>query len=61
MRNLTIVLLVLVLLGNAAWALTADEVLQKVEDRYIGNTSKAAMEMILVDAKGGKRVRQMFI
>lgn len=46
---------------DTAQAFTADEVLQKVEDRYIGKTSRAAMEMILVDAKGGKRVRQMMI
>lgn len=47
--------------AGSGLALTADEVLQKVEDRYIGQTSKAAMEMILLDAKGGKRVRQMII
>lgn len=47
--------------SGAAMALTAQEVLQKVEDRYIGNTSKAQVQMDIVDARGNVRERRMVI
>ena len=45
----------------AAAAITSEEVLQKVEDRYVGKTSKAAMKMILVDSTGGEKERSLTI
>ncbi|MDD3147224.1 MAG: outer membrane lipoprotein-sorting protein [Candidatus Riflebacteria bacterium] len=54
--------LVMILAGAvAAMAMTAQEVLQKVEDRYIGKTSKAQVQMDLVDKNGGVRERKMLI
>ncbi len=54
--------LVMILAGAvSAMALTAQEVLQKVEDRYIGKTSKAQVQMDLVDKSGGVRERKMLI
>lgn len=47
--------------GQSLWAMTADEVLQGVEDRYIGKTSKADTDMVLIAADGGKRTRKMDI
>lgn len=44
-----------------AFALTAQEVLQKVEDRYVGKTSKANVIMKLVDKSGAVRERKMTI
>jgi len=44
-----------------SWAMTADEVLQGVEDRYVGKTSKADTDMVLIAADGGKRTRKMDI
>lgn len=61
-QKLLFVLVVLVIACSAAaMALTAQEVLQKVEDRYIGNTSKAQVQMDIVDAKGNVRERKMVI
>lgn len=52
----------MVLAGAAcAMALTAQEVLQKVEDRYIGKTSKANVQMDIVDKDGNVRERKMTI
>jgi outer membrane lipoprotein-sorting protein len=45
----------------AAMAITAQEVLQKVEDRYIGNTSKANVQMDIVDKDGTARERKLTI
>lgn len=39
--------------------LTAEQVVQKVEDRYTGDTSITDMTMILIDRKGNQRVRQI--
>lgn len=61
-QKLLFSLFVLILAGaGAAWALTAQEVLQKVEDRYIGNTSKAQVQMDIVDKSGNVRERKMVI
>lgn len=45
----------------AAMAMTAQEVLQKVEDRYIGKTSKANVQMDIVEKSGNVRERKMTI
>jgi len=47
--------------GQSLWAMTADEVLQGVEDRYVGKTSKADTDMVLISADGGKRTRKLDI
>lgn len=47
--------------GQSLWAMTADEVLQGVEDRYVGKTSKADTDMVLTSADGGKRTRKLDI
>lgn len=61
-KNILMCLLVMTLAFTAsAMALTAQEVLQKVEDRYIGNTSKANVQMDLVDKNGGVRERKLTI
>lgn len=61
-QKLFFVLVVMMLAcSGVAMALTAQEVLQKVEDRYIGNTSKAQVQMDIVDAKGNVRERKMVI
>ncbi|GAB4281218.1 MAG: outer membrane lipoprotein-sorting protein [Candidatus Rifleibacteriota bacterium] len=44
-----------------AMALTAQEVLQQVEDRYVGKTSKANVIMKLIDKSGNVRERKMTI
>ncbi len=44
-----------------AMALTAQEVLQQVEDRYVGKTSKANVIMKLIDKSGAARERKMTI
>lgn len=49
------------LITTVSWALTAQEVLQKVEDRYVGKTSKANVLMKLTDKNGRTRVRKMTI
>ena len=61
-QKLFFCLFVLIMAGaGAAMALTAQEVLQKVEDRYIGNTSKANVQMDIVDKSGNVRERKMTI
>jgi len=47
--------------GQSLWAMTADEVLQGVENRYVGKTSKADTDMVLISADGGKRTRKLDI
>ncbi|MBF0410008.1 MAG: outer membrane lipoprotein-sorting protein [Candidatus Riflebacteria bacterium] len=42
-------------------AITADEVLQGVENRYVGKTSKSTTEMKLIDSSGNERKRDLFI
>ncbi|PKL44916.1 MAG: hypothetical protein CVV42_19125 [Candidatus Riflebacteria bacterium HGW-Riflebacteria-2] len=61
-QKLFFVVIMIIMTGaGAAWALTAQEVLQKVEDRYIGNTSKAQVQMDIVDKSGNVRERKMVI
>lgn len=48
-------------LPQSIWALTAQEVLEKVEDRYVGKTSKANVLMKLSDKRGKTRERKMTI
>jgi|GEM_PF-883920 len=52
--------LVLILASNA-FAITSEEVLQKVEDRYIGKTSKAEMKMVLKDSSGAEKERTLTV
>ena len=47
------------LTGQNLFAMSADEVLQSVEDRYVGKTSQAAMNMILMSPDGKSRKRDM--
>lgn len=42
-------------------AITSEQVLQKVEDRYVGKTSKAAMKMILKDSSSEEKERTLTI
>ncbi|HOD40182.1 MAG TPA: outer membrane lipoprotein-sorting protein [Candidatus Wallbacteria bacterium] len=42
-------------------ALTSEQVLQKVEDRYVGKTSKAEMKMILADSSNEQKERTLTI
>jgi len=48
-----------VLLGASLFAITAQEVAQKVHDRDEGDNSVANMKMILIDKSGKKRVRDL--
>lgn len=60
--KLTLLAIAMVVLGSiSAYALTAQELLQKVEDRYIGNTSKANVQMDIVDKSGNTRERKLTI
>ncbi len=62
LQKILMFVLVMVLAGAvSAMALTAQEVLQKVEDRYIGKTSKANVQMDLIDKSGGVRERKLTI
>ena len=62
MRKIIMCVLVMLLAGTVgAMAMTAQEVLQKAEDRYIGNTSKAQVQMDIVDKGGNVRERKMTI
>ena len=49
----------LTLLSPTAGAFTAQEIMQKVEDRDTGKTAIAETIMVLVDKKNNRRVRQM--
>lgn len=60
-RTMVCVLVMMLAGAVAAMALSAQEVLQKVEDRYIGKTSKAQVQMDLIDKSGGVRERKMVI
>lgn len=48
-------------LASFAFAATGEEILQKVEDRYVGKTSKAAMQMHLIDPSGSAKERTLTI
>lgn len=61
-RYLVLILFLAFCLNSTkALAITAQEVLQKVEDRYVGKTSKANVLMKLVDKNGAARERKMTI
>lgn len=47
--------------ATADAALTSEQVLQKVEDRYVGKTSRAEMKMILKDSSGEEKERTLTI
>ena len=49
------------LCAGSVMALTAQDVLQQVEDRYVGKTSKANVLMKLIDKNGEMRERKMTI
>ncbi|HNV69593.1 MAG TPA: outer membrane lipoprotein-sorting protein [Candidatus Ozemobacteraceae bacterium] len=49
------------LFGQNLLAMSADEVLQAVEDRYVGKTSKAETTMKLIDAEDKERNRTMLV
>lgn len=51
----------MLLVGQNLWAITAQEVLQKVEDRYVGKTSKSEVTMKLVGSDGTERNRSLNI
>lgn len=59
--SLLLVFLAFCLCAGQAMALTAQEVLQQVEDRYVGKTSKANVIMRLIDSNGETRERKMTI
>ena len=59
--KLLLFLTLFTLVGFAAMALTAQQVLQNVEDRYVGDTSRANVVMTLYDADGSTRERRMSI
>lgn len=61
MKKNVICLLMFVLLCGTAFAMTAQDVLQKVDDRYVGKTSKSNVIMKLHDKDGGERERRMTI
>ncbi|MEZ7891184.1 MAG: outer membrane lipoprotein-sorting protein [Candidatus Wallbacteria bacterium] len=44
-----------------AFALTSDEILQKVEDRYVGKTSQAELKMVIADKDGSEKERTLTI
>jgi len=61
MRFLSVLFVFCLLLGQNLFAMTADEVLQGVENRYIGKTSKATVIMKLTSSDGNTRSRNLFI
>ena len=46
-------------IARSATALSAREIMQKVEDRDDGNNETSKMVMILIDKKGNKRIRKI--
>ena len=60
-KNFALLIAFFMMLTPSLMALTAQEVLQKVEDRYVGKTSKANVLMKLTDKKGKTRIRKMTI
>ncbi len=61
LKAILICVMFLFLLSSPLMALTAQELLQKVEDRNIGKTSKAQVQMDIVDKNGTARERRMTI
>ncbi len=58
---LVVTLALLVVMPSGLLAMTADEVLQGVENRYIGKTSKSDSSMKLVAPDGNTRTRKLLI
>ncbi len=56
---LTALFLIFFLLPSSALALTAREIMDKVDARDDGDKMTADQEMILIDKKGHERVRKM--
>jgi hypothetical protein len=54
-------LFLLVLWPGFSWALTAEEIAWKVYHRPVGKDSSAMAQMILINAKGQRRIRKMKI
>lgn len=61
MKKILLLTLFLAILYSPALALTAQDVLQKVEDRYVGETSRANLFMRLHESDGEFRERRMTI
>ncbi|MBF0545614.1 MAG: outer membrane lipoprotein-sorting protein [Candidatus Riflebacteria bacterium] len=59
--RVSITIFLLVFACSQVGAMTADEVLQGVENRYIGKTSESKMTMKLTVADGSSRNRQLII
>ena len=55
----SIIISVIIMLPEKAFALSGREIMEKVNDRDVGNRSISEMEMILIDKKGNKRVRKL--
>ncbi|PLA74524.1 outer membrane lipoprotein-sorting protein [Hydrogenovibrio sp. SC-1] len=55
----TSLVMLLAIYGSLAFALTADQIAHKVDQRDDGDKGTAEMEMILIDQQGQKRTRQM--
>ena len=55
----SIIISATIMLPEKAFALSGREIMEKVNDRDIGNRSISEMEMILIDKKGNKRVRKL--
>ena len=58
MKKITL-LVASLLLPLSVFAITADEIAKKVDQRDTGDNSIASMKMILIDKHGSKRVRDM--
>ncbi len=55
----SIIISATIMLPEKAFALSGREIMEKVNDRDVGNRSISEMEMILIDKKGNKRVRKL--
>ena len=61
MKKVMLVVFLLFVSMQSLWAITADEVLRGVENRYIGKTSQSDLYMKLQDKGGKVRTRKMTI
>jgi len=61
MKRLAVVVVFVISIVPALMAMSASEVLQGVENRYIGKTSKSELTMKLINSDGSERNRTMFI
>ena len=55
----SIIISATIMLPEKVYALSGREIMEKVNDRDVGNRSISEMEMILIDKKGNKRVRKL--